>query len=134
MSNNYQCPKRNNSINYDIHQRIFQFIVRVLNFLNTLSFTYANQVCKNQITRSVTSMGANDQEADGASTSKDFLHKLTIVRKESKETLYWLKLIQSTNSFKSNLDQLIQEGNEINAIVSTIIKNSTITMRSKLKD
>jgi four helix bundle protein len=70
-------------------------------------------------------MGANDQEADGAMTKKDFMHGFTIVRKEGKETVFWLRLISKTNSgFVSDADILAQEGNEVVAIVSTIIKNS----------
>jgi len=54
---------------------------------------------------------------------KDFVHCFTIVRKEGKETLFWLKLISSTNTgFEDDINPLIQEGNEIIAIVSTIIK------------
>ena len=50
---------------YDIHERIFQFIVEVIKFVNTLPKTPSNQVVTYQILKSVTSMGANDQEADG---------------------------------------------------------------------
>ena len=59
---------------YDIHERIFNFIVDVINFLNKLPKTSTNLIFIGQITRSVTSMGANDQEADGSSSTKDFLH------------------------------------------------------------
>lgn len=85
---------------YDIHERIFNFIVRVINFLNKLPKTPTNLIFINQITRSVTSMGANDQEADGALTRKDFIHGFTVVRKEGKETVYWLRLIESDWKFE----------------------------------
>ena len=112
---------------YDIHERIFNFIVDVIKFLNKLPKTPANLIFINQITRSVTSMGANDQEADGASSTKDFLHCYTVVRKEGKETIFWLRIIERTNphSFSEEAQRLIKEGNEIVAIVSTIIKNTS---------
>ena len=123
---NFQFPMK-----YDIHERIFNFIVRVINFLNKLPKTPTNLVFIGQITRSVTSMGANDQEADGALSSKDFVHKFTIVRKEGKETIFWLRIIGKTNpKFNSEANELIKEGNEIVAIVSTIIKN-TINNKKK---
>lgn len=111
---------------YDIHERIFVFIVDVINFINKIPKTSANLIFINQITRSVTSMGANDQEADGALTKKDFIHGFTIVRKEGKETIFWIRIIEKTNSprFKSESNKLISEGNEIVAIVSTIIKKA----------
>ena len=71
-------------------------------------------------------MGANDQEADGALTKKDFVHGFTIVRKEGKETVFWLRIIGETNKkFEPEIEKLVKEGGEIVAIVSTIIKKST---------
>lgn len=108
--------------NYDIHERIFNFIVRVIEFSDKLPKTYTNLIILNQITRSVTSMGANDQEADGALTKKDFIHGFTLVRKEGKETVFWLRLIGRISLKQSKeLEDLIREGGEIVAIVSTII-------------
>lgn len=109
----------------DIHDRIYKFVVRVLNLTKNLPKSSQNLILINQITRSATSMGANDQEADGTETIKDFLHCYTIVRKESKETNYWLKLIADTNSlFYNRMKNLMQEGEEIVRIVSTIIINT----------
>lgn len=112
---------------YDIHERIFNFIVSVINFLNKLPKNPTNIIFVNQITRSVTSMGANDQEADGALTKKDFMHCFTIVRKEGKETVFWIRIIEKTNASEISLDanNLIKEGNEIVAIVSSIIKKAS---------
>lgn len=111
---------------YDIYERIFNFIIDVINLLDKLSRTPTNLVFINQATRSVSSIGANGQEADGALTKKDFIHNLTLARKEGKETLFWLRLIEKTNSPKFSLEvqELIKEGNEIVAIISTIIKNA----------
>src|SRR3972149_8999000 len=114
-----------NNKNYDIHERIFKFIVNVIKFLDKLPETQTNLIFINQITRSVSSMGANDQEADGALTRKDFMHGFTLVRKEGKETVFWLRLISELNQqLHSNSQLLIKEGSEIVAIVSTIIKNA----------
>jgi four helix bundle protein len=49
---------------YDIYERIFNFILLVLKLIDKLPKTYSNQVISGQITRSVTSMGANSQEAE----------------------------------------------------------------------
>lgn len=111
---------------YDIYERIFTFIVTVLKFLDKLPQTYSNQVIRSQITRSVTSMGANsEEEADGTNSKKDFIHCFTTVRKEGKETVYWLRLIEKLNSRQSEDALLIiTEGKEISAIVNTIIRNT----------
>ena len=118
--------------NYDIHERIFNYVVSVIKFLNKLPKTPTNLIFIGQITRSVTSMGANDQEADGALTKKDFTHGFTVVRKEGKETVFWLRLIEKTNDSKYSKEamDLTREGNEIVAIVSTIIKNTVLNNKS----
>jgi four helix bundle protein len=109
----------------DIHERIYQFVIRVLNLVKQLPRTPENIILITQITKSATSMGANDQEADGTDSRKDFIAKYAIVRKEGKETNYWLRVISDTNpTFKLRMERLMQEGKEIVMIVSTIILNS----------
>jgi four helix bundle protein len=106
----------------DIHERIYNFVIRVLNFVKELPKTSENLVLINQIIRSATSMGANDQEADGTDSRKDFVSKYVIVRKEGKETSYWLRLIGDMNiSFKPGMADLMQENKEIVKIISAII-------------
>ena len=111
---------------YDIHDRIYKFIVRVIILVNKLPKTPSNLVIISQILRSVTSMGANDQEADGTITKKDFIHCYTIVRKENKETNFWLRLISDTNStvIGNEALELLSEGKEIVAIISAIINKT----------
>lgn len=112
--------------NYDIHKRIFSFVIAVIRFLNKIPKTATNLVFIGQCTRSVTSMGANDQEADGSLTKLDFIHNYTTVRKEGKETVYWLMVIAELNKpFQNEANQLITEGNELVAIISTIINNAS---------
>lgn len=111
---------------YDIHERIYRFILRVTMLVNKLPKTSSNLVIIAQILRSVTSMGANDQEADGTLTKKDFINKFGIVRKESKETNFWLRLIADTNSeeIKAETLEILAEGKELVLIISSIINKS----------
>jgi len=111
--------------NIDIYDRLFEFIVSVLQLIERIPKTPANIIIINQLTRSVTSMGANSQEADGTSSRKDFIHCFTVVRKEGKESLYWLRLLARINlKNKEEFSKISEEGNQIVAIVSTIIKKS----------
>lgn len=110
---------------YDIHERIYEFIVRVIKLVNSLPKTPANIVIIPQLLRCVTSMGANDQEADGTLTKKDFTYCYTVVRKENKETVFWLRLIADTNPMiRNKMSGMIQEGQEIAKIVSSIINKT----------
>ncbi len=110
---------------FDIHDRIFEFVIRVLHLIKALPKTFENRVLLEQLIRSATSMGANDQEADGVSTQKDFIHCYTIVRKEGKETMYWLRLLAELNEkLKPRMIGLLQENTELISIVSSILKNA----------
>ncbi len=111
---------------FTIHNRIFEFVVRVLNLTKSLPKTTQNLNLIGQISRSVTSMGANGQEADGATSKKQFINSFTIVKKETKETNYWLKVISSINpGFSKRMESLIKEGQEIEAIISSILIKSS---------
>lgn len=77
-------------------------------------------------------MGANGQEADGALTKMDFIHNCSTVRKEGKETVYWLRVICEINiPCRNTGGKLIKEGNEIVAIISTIIKNASLSSNKR---
>ncbi len=78
-----------------------------------------------QIVSSLTSIGANDQEADAADSKKNFIAKYVIVRKETKETKYWLTIISETEILNYKIvEPFIKESQEILFIVSKIIQNS----------
>ena len=101
------------------------FVVRVIKLVNLLPKNESNAVIIPQILRSVTSIGANDQEADGSLTKKDFIHCYTIVRKETKETMFWLKLVAETNpTIQTKMSLVIQENQELASIISSIINKT----------
>ncbi len=111
--------------NQDIHERIYQYIFSVLQLLKKIPRSYENDVVIGQLIRSITSVGANDQEADGSFTKADFIHCYTIARKEMKESLYWLRLLGDCNiKFKQEISELLQEGDEIMRIITVIILNT----------
>lgn len=109
----------------DIHERIFQFITRGLKVIPHLPVTTEAKIIINQYARSLTSVGANDNEADGTSTKNDFIHVYTIVRKELKETRYWLRVIAEVYPrLAHRLTNLIRESEELVKIISKIISNT----------
>ncbi len=109
----------------DIHERIYEFVLKVLKLLSLLPKTSINLIILDQGSRSVASVGANDQEADACESRKDFIAKYSISKKELKETNYWLRLAGDINSsLKVEIDKEKQEGKELLLIISSIIKNS----------
>ncbi len=111
---------------YDLEERTFQFAKAVRLFIKTLPKTIANIEDIKQLVKASGSVGANYREANEALSKKDFLMRIKISRKESKESAYWLRLIHETNSLK-NADEALslrQEANELKKIFSSIIEKS----------
>ena len=71
-------------------QRTFLFGVNTLKFLNTLPYTIANKVIIYQLANSSTSIGANYEESQATESKDDFIHKIGIVLKETRESKFWL--------------------------------------------
>ncbi|MBI5620180.1 four helix bundle protein [Candidatus Gottesmanbacteria bacterium] len=114
-----------NATKHDIHERIYQFILKVFRFISKLPKTFTSQQIIGQLIRSVTSMGANDQEANGTFTKADFIHCYTTVRKEGNESLFWIRLLGDCNPVHfDEAKDLLKEGDEIVRIVTAIIINT----------
>lgn len=110
----------------DIHKRIYRFVVSCFgDVVRKIHKSPETLPIISQISSSLTSIGANDREADSAGSRRDFLSKYTIVRKETKETHYWLCLIRDTGMLPASImDPYIQECEEIGKIISSIIENT----------
>jgi len=77
-----------------------------------------------QLVRSSGSVGANYIEANESFSKKDFLYRIKICRKEAKESVLLLNLLNDLNSAEFEFQALIDEAVELKKIFSTIIKNS----------
>lgn len=111
---------------YDLEQRTTEYAKRVIRLCQALPKNIINNPFISQILRSSGSIGANYREANDALGKKDFVHRLKISRKEAKETMHWLDLIETANpSFIVRMKDLKQENQELINILSAIIKKST---------
>jgi four helix bundle protein len=76
-----------------IAERAFDFAVRIVKLCERLwAGGYGARRLANQLFDSGTSIAANAEEAQGGQTKADFIARLAIARKESRETVYWLRL------------------------------------------
>jgi four helix bundle protein len=85
----------------------------------------------NQLMRSITSSGANYEEARGAESRADFIHKMQIVLKELRESIYWLKLLARIDSLSNeNLEHAKQEAVEMaNIIAKSVMTAKKVSAR-----
>ena len=113
---------------YDLEQRTAKFAEDVISFVRTLKKDIVNNPLISQLVRSATSIGANYYEANGASSKKDFKNKISICKKEVRETKYWLQIIAKSNEDKKDkCRELWKECQELTLIFSKII----LTMEAK---
>ncbi len=108
--------------NYNLEERTTKFSESIIMFLKTVKKDIINSPLISQLIRSATSIGANYCEANGACSRKDFKNKISICKKEAKETKYWLHLIAKTIPEKTEeCRKLWKEAQELTLIFSKIV-------------
>jgi len=114
---------------YDLLERVTLFSEKLIELCKRTPKSSINDPIINQLIRSGTSIGANYNEANGASSKLDFRNKIYICKKEAMETKYWLRLLsKSSDQLTDDRRVLWKECHEFTLIFSKILG----TMRSKL--
>lgn len=115
-----------NSKPYDLEERTLRFAKDVRGFVKKIPRTIANIEDGKQVVRSSGSVGANYIEANESLSKKDFMMKIKISRKESKESKYWLLLIDTADDrrMEQECKNLINESTELMMIFGAIVRNS----------
>lgn len=114
--------KKSKNIGDELAERLLDFAVKIIKIVNKLPKTVVGKHIGNQLLRSGTSPGSNYEEARGAESRADFIHKLGIVLKEMKESRFWLKLIERSQLLSIEyVESLIEECNELCAIIAQSI-------------
>lgn len=110
---------------YDLNERTALFGEAILEFVKNIFLTTITKPLVSQLVRAGTSVGANYCEANDAETVKDFIHKIGICRKESKETQHWLRMIVKVlPKLKEEAGVLWREASELNLIFSASIRTA----------
>lgn len=115
-----------NAKRYDLEARTLEFAKRVRAFIKELPRTMANIEDGKQLIRSSGSVGANYIEANEALSKKDFLMRIKICRKETRESEHWLRLVDigESDALETEKQTLIQESTELRKIFGAIIEKS----------
>ncbi len=115
-------------MNYElkITDRAFEFAIRIVRLCQYLEKQdRVSRTLANQLLRSGTSIGANAEEAQAGQSKADFIAKMSIARKESRETLYWLKLLKASNLVDENMiGEILKESDELVRILTSIVKSA----------
>ena len=106
--------------------RIKLWVVRVLNFCETLPPNAITRVINFQLIKSSTSTGANHRASCRARSTNEFFAKISIALEEADESHYWLEIIEAKNIHcdKNELALLLKESDEITRILATSRANA----------
>ena len=109
-----------------ILEMFFDFSLQVIQVYKIL-IENKEFVLSKQLLRSGTSIGANIEEAMAAQSRKDFISKMSIASKESRETRYWLRLLDKSKLVNVDYSSCLNSVEHIINILTKIIKTSIET-------
>ncbi len=110
--------------------RIKKFVLDSIKLAKEIPKDEVGRVFVNQYLRSTTSIGANFEEATQTETTRDLVYKLSVVKKEARETAYWLDLIcESYVQLQSSGKLLMQECEELIKIIASIIHKKKLDIK-----
>ncbi len=109
----------------ELKKRTQKFALRVFRPVEALPKSYSGKTIAMQLARSGSSIGANYRAACRGRSKAEFRAKLGTVIEEADESAYWLEIIIEGNLMeKSKVEALLNEANELTAIMVASRKSS----------
>jgi four helix bundle protein len=106
----------------DLEERCFEFARRVKELIKSSKMSITNLKISGQLIDSSGSVGANYIEANEGLSKKDFVYRVRICKKESKESRFWLRLLDCEQKDHEEQKFLIQEATELMLIFAGILR------------
>ncbi len=109
----------------ELAERILDFNEKISKIWPSLQISFIGSHIFRQLFRASSSAGANYEEARGAESRADFLHKMQIVLKELRESAFWLKLLKRAELLtEDKIGPLFTEVEELKRIFSKAVITS----------
>jgi len=109
---------------FDLEERTAMFGEAVIDFAKKVPISPLTQRLVDQLVGAGTSVGANYCEADDAVSKKDFRHKISICKKEARETKFFIRMIvRAAADLREDAKPLWQEAKELHLIFAKIYRN-----------
>jgi len=109
----------------NLKDRTREFALRIIRLYTALPKSVEAQVIGKQLLRSGTSVGAHYREGSRARSKAEFISKIEGGLQELEESQYWMELlVEACIVDEDKLEALMQEANELTAILVTCAKNT----------
>ena len=106
---------------YDLEERTARFGEAIIAFARKGPVEPVTEQLIGQLVRAGTSVGANYCEADDAGSKKEFRYRISVCKRESRESKYWLRMVATAvPSLKDEARTLWREAQELNLIFGAI--------------
>jgi four helix bundle protein len=113
---------------FDLAERTAVFGEDAIRFVRGIRRDAVTMSLISQLVRATTSVGANYLEADEAGSKKEFRYRVSVCRREARESQYWLRMLVTADaSGKEPARRLWQEARELVLIFETIHRNARVT-------
>lgn len=126
-----EVPKK--EYKYDLEDRLINFAVKATDLVELLPDTKVCNHLGNQLIRSSTSPALNYGEAVAAESRKDFIHKMSIILKEIKESRNNLKILSLKKALKNSLliDEALDEAEQLSRIMKKSLQTAEENQRKE---
>jgi four helix bundle protein len=105
----------------DLEERAARFGEAIIRFARKIPQGPVTNRLIDQLVAAATSIGANYSEAEDAVSRKDFKNRVGTSRKESRETMFFLRMIAAAEeSLAEEARQLWREARQLNRIFGSI--------------
>ena len=110
----------------ELEERLIRYAGEIVSLKQFVNPSYEGDHLAKQLVRSGTSVALNFGEVQSAETTKDFIHKQSIVLKELRESYINLRIIDMNNLCRniSLLSRLIDESDQLIRIFTRSIQTS----------
>jgi len=109
----------------ELKKRTKQFALRILKLTAALPKTIEAKVIQNQLARAGTSVAANYRASCRGRSRAEFISKIGTVIEEADESCFWMELIIEGKMLpETKVDALLQEANELTAILTASRKTA----------
>jgi four helix bundle protein len=110
---------------FDLEERTALFGESVIGFSKRIPINAVTQSLVSQLVRAATSIGSNYCEADDAGSRKEFLYRISVCKRESRETKYWLRMVAAAvPDLKPDARAHWLEAKQLHLIFAAIYRNS----------